>query len=161
MTAENKHVSSVKTYRTVELFVSRLNPHTVAAELFNCVHESKGEFKYLGHKLSYELNDDIDIDREIRNMFVRTNILLRKFYRCSISVKISLFKSYCINLLGCALCSRFSSGVSNRFKSCYHKCLKVFFGYNTYSSVTNLLFELGLASFPPSFTMVLCHLGVC
>ena len=34
-----------------------------------------------------------------------------------------------------------------KFKSCYHKCLKHFFGYLKFSSVTNMLLELGLPSF--------------
>jgi len=34
-------------------------------------------FKYLGHTISSTNADDADIQREITNMFVRTNILLR------------------------------------------------------------------------------------
>ena len=33
------------------------------------------KFKYLGHLISNDLSDDIDIKREIRKMFVRVNIL--------------------------------------------------------------------------------------
>ena len=39
------------------------------------------QFKYLGHIVSDSLTDDEDINREIKNMFVRTNILLRKYNR--------------------------------------------------------------------------------
>jgi len=38
-------------------------------------------------------------------------------------------------------------GAFNRFASCYYKCMKCFFGYPKYSTVTNMLFELGLPSF--------------
>jgi len=41
-------------------------------------------------------SDDADIQREIHNMFVRTNVLLRRFYKCSAGVKILLFKSFCL-----------------------------------------------------------------
>ena len=54
------------------------------------------QFKYLGHVISNSVNDDGDIQREIRNMFIRTNILVRRFSKCSRSVKTALFKSYCI-----------------------------------------------------------------
>jgi len=37
-----------------------------------------------------------DIERETRNMFIRTNILLRRFGKCSVDVKLSLFRSYCL-----------------------------------------------------------------
>ena len=53
-------------------------------------------FKYLGHIISNSVNDDEDIQREIRNMFVRTNILIRRVSKCSLSTKTILFKSYCI-----------------------------------------------------------------
>ena len=43
------------------------------------------QFRYLGHMLSNNLNDDDDdIRREIKNLFVRTN-------PCSVNVKLTLF----------------------------------------------------------------------
>ena len=45
-------------------------------------------FKYLGHHyIVSDLSDDTDILREIRNMFFRTNILIRRFSNCSVNVK--------------------------------------------------------------------------
>ena len=41
----------------------------------------------------------------------------------------------------------FNIGVFNRLASCYSKCIKCLFGYPKYSSVTNMLLELGLPSF--------------
>ena len=57
------------------------------------------EFKYLGHVLNNQMSDDDDIKRETRNMFIRTNILLRRFGKCSVDVKLSLFRSYCLCFL--------------------------------------------------------------
>ena len=34
------------------------------------------------------LTDDDDVKREMRNMFVRTNILLRRFVKCTRDVKV-------------------------------------------------------------------------
>ena len=56
------------------------------------------QFKYLGHLLTNCLSDDADINREIRNIFVRTNILIRRFSNCSLDVKAILFKTYCLFL---------------------------------------------------------------
>jgi len=36
------------------------------------------EFKYFGHMINDKLSDDDDIKREIRSLFVRSNILLRR-----------------------------------------------------------------------------------
>ena len=41
----NKHISAVKTYRSVDVFVTRLHPHTTAGELLNCVDEVKGDLQ--------------------------------------------------------------------------------------------------------------------
>ena len=54
--------------------------------------------KYLGHFLTCELNDDIDIRRQCRVLNVRGNILSRKFHMCSVPVKLKLFNSYCASL---------------------------------------------------------------
>ena len=41
----NKHVKSVETVRTVDLFVSRLHPQTARSELVDCVNSLKGDIK--------------------------------------------------------------------------------------------------------------------
>jgi len=40
------------------------------------------------------MNDDDDIRREIKNLFVRTNMLISRFHRCSVNVKLTLFKTF-------------------------------------------------------------------
>ena len=51
-------------------------------------------FKYPGHIITDCLRDDDDIQREMKNMFVRTNILKHKFANCSQVVKVVL--EYCV-----------------------------------------------------------------
>jgi hypothetical protein len=106
--------------------------------LAGCNHLLVEHFKYIGHVIDNCLSDDSDIMREVKNLFVRSNLLCRRFRRCSLQVKLVLFRSFGICFYGTALL---------KFKSCYHKCLKYFFGYLKYSSVTNMLFDLGLPSF--------------
>ena len=79
------------------------------------------QFKYLGHDISNSVNDDDDdIQREIRNMFIRTNILVRRFSKCkdSLSVKTVLFKSYCICMYDVALWKSYKKDIMDRFHSC-------------------------------------------
>lgn len=104
-------------------------------------------FKYLGHIIDNTLNDADDIQREIRNMFMRTNILLRRFNHCSLAVKIMLFKSYCICIYGSALWMNHTASAIARLKSCYHRCIKNFFCYKKNHSMTTILFDLKLPSF--------------
>jgi len=82
-------------------------------------------FKYLGHIITQNLSDDSDTQREIRNMYVRTNMLVRKFNKCSLSVKIILFKTYCMYVYDVALWSKYGVSCLNKFRSCYIKCMKL------------------------------------
>jgi len=98
------------------------------------------EFK--GHILSNTQLDDADIARERKNLFYRCNVLIRRFYDCSVAVKQRLFKSFCLCFYDVALWSNFTAFSYNKLKSAYVKCCKIFFGYNKYYSVTvmNLIY---------------------
>jgi len=65
------------------------------------------EFRHLGHVINNSLTDDDDINREIRNMVMRTNILMRRFGNCSVSVKWTWFKCYCLCMYDVGLCTVF------------------------------------------------------
>lgn len=144
---------SFNTKKTVCMVFNPINRRLVvcnsfpAFKLAGCSLLFVENFKYLGHILDNCLNDDCDIKREIKNLFLRANLLCRRFQRCSLQVKLALFRAFCICFYDTALWSNFSAAALLKFKSCYHKCLKYFFGYLKYSSVTNMLLELGLPSF--------------
>jgi len=87
------------------------------------------EFRYLGHIINDRLQDDCDIRREIRSLFARTILLINKFGNCSYAVKKLLFKSYCLCMYNLALWKYYSVTVFNKFKSCYNRCVKIFFGF--------------------------------
>ena len=102
------------------------------------------QFRYLGHIINNSLSDDSDICREIKCLFVRANLLCRRFYRCSLQVKLRLFRSFCICFYDTALWISYTAATLAKFTACYTKCLKSFFGYSKYSSVTSMLLDLGL-----------------
>ena len=62
-------------------------------------------FRYLGHVISNDQLDNDDIKREIRNMYIRANILNRRFSKCSLKVKLRLFQTYCLCFYDVALWS--------------------------------------------------------
>jgi hypothetical protein len=104
-------------------------------------------FKYLGHIINNSLNDNDDVKREVRNLFMRSNILTRRFSRCSTKVKLTLFKAYCMCLYDAGIWKHYSVTAFNKLRSCYYKCTKMFFGYDRRYSVTSMLSELNLPSF--------------
>jgi hypothetical protein len=105
------------------------------------------EFKYLGHIINNDFTDDRDIQREMCNMYYRTNLLVRRFSRCSTAVKVTLFKAYCICFYDIALWKLYSVTAFNKLMYGYHKCIKIFFGFKRRDSVTNILCHLRLPSF--------------
>ena len=42
------------------------------------------------------LSDDDDINRQRRTLFVQGNIILQKFNMCSLGVKLTFFRTYCL-----------------------------------------------------------------
>jgi hypothetical protein len=95
------------------------------------------QFRYLGHIINNEFKDDDDIKREIRNLFMRTNVLIRRFAMCSASVKLMLFKTYCLCLYDAALWNIYRASTLDKLNSAYNKCIKLFFQYNRRHSVTS------------------------
>jgi len=90
-------------------------------DINGCKLNFVSQFRYLGHMLSNNLNDDDDIRREIKNLFVRTNTLISRFHRCSVNVKLTLFKSFCLCVYDTALWKYFSATAYSKFKSAYNR----------------------------------------
>lgn len=103
-------------------------------------------FKYLGHIINSKFSDDDDIQREIRSLYMRVNIIARKFKYCSSTVKVILFRCYCICFYDVSIWARYSCGIMDKFRSSYIKCMKFFFGYSRRDSVTSMLISIGLPS---------------
>jgi len=81
-------------------------------------------------------------------MYVRANILLRKFGKCSFNVgKLKLFRTYCLCFYDIALWNSYSLSSLNKLRSCYNRCIKIFHGYKRRDSLTSVLLDSGLPSF--------------
>jgi len=110
----------------------------------DCQLNFVSQFRYRGHILSDNMTDDDDIRREIKNLFVRTNILISRFHRCSVNVKLILFKTFCLCMYDTALWKHFSANTYNKLKSAYNKCIKKMFGYTRRDSMTSILLKYSL-----------------
>ena len=88
--------------------------------------------KYLGHFVTCELSDDIDIRRQCRVLNVRGNILSRKFHMCSVPVKLKLFNSYCASLYTPHLWCNYKKMCVTKLHITYHNILKRNIGLSKY-----------------------------
>ena len=104
-------------------------------------------FKYLGHIITNEFTDDADIDREIRNLYIRGNTIARKFGFLDNDIKCSLFKTYCYPLYTSSLWASYNQGTINRMKVCYNDVMRTLFNVPRYSSATTLAVQNGIRSF--------------
>ena len=77
-----------------------------------------------------------------------TNMLIRRFGKCSMDVKRVLFRSYCLCLYDTGLWKFYKTTVINKLKSAYNRCMKMFFGYSRYQ----MLLDLALPSFETLIT---------
>ena len=88
-------------HRKLSVWYFSVNGVSVAFSLFKIGGDDiqfVTEFGHLGHVINSSLTDDEDINREVRNMFVRKNVLLRRFGNCSVSTMWTLFKSCCMSM---------------------------------------------------------------
>jgi len=97
------------------------------------------QFKYLGHMINNDFIDNGDIKQETLNLFIRRNVLIRRYCKCSVTVKLLLFKAFCMCVYDASIWLHYSITVYNKFKSCYNRCVKMLFGYNRSYSVTLML----------------------
>ena len=51
--------------------------------------------KYLGFMFIHDSKDDVDMQRQVRTFYARSNTILRQFAKCDESVKLVIFSSFC------------------------------------------------------------------
>ena len=61
------------------------------------------QFKYLVHIIEHYFNDDADISRQLKSLFARTNLLIRRFAWCTSNVKAKLFRLFVLRFYDIAL----------------------------------------------------------
>ena len=104
-------------------------------------------YRYLGCIISDVLTDDLDIKRTIRGIYTRSNILIRKFYFCSFTVKQRLFQSYCTNFYCTQLWYKYSAASLNKVRVAFNNSCRHFLGYPKYCSASGMFLENNIDSF--------------
>ena len=105
------------------------------------------QFKYLGHIISNDLTDDADIEREIRNMYIRGNTIVRRFKFLGPEIKCSLFKSYCYCMYTSSLWSNYRQSTLNKLKVCYNDIMRKLMGVPRWHSARTLFVRNNTRSF--------------
>lgn len=112
----------------------------------NCV-EYKHKHKYLGVIVSSDRSCDFDIKRQTRNLFVTSNMLLRKFSLCDPNIKIKLFKTFCINFYCSHLWSLYKKETMYKLKVSFNNAFRKLLCYERRCSASNMFLECDVNSF--------------
>ncbi|XP_049869354.1 uncharacterized protein LOC126369104 [Pectinophora gossypiella] len=105
------------------------------------------KFKYLGHWVTEDLIDKLDIERERRSLAVRSNMLARRFARCTTPVKVTLFKAYCQSFYTCGLWVNFTQRAYSDLRVQYNNALRVLLGRPWRCSASGMFAEARIDDF--------------
>ena len=85
------------------------------------------QYKYLGHYITSDLKDHMDIGRQIKKLYAQGNTIVRKFHMCTEDVKIMLFKTYCTSLYTPHLWWNYNAGVIRKLHVAYNNVFRSLF----------------------------------
>ena len=83
--------------------------------------------KYLGHVISADMKDDLDIMRHCRQLYAQGNALARRFHMCSGTVKVTIFRSYCSSLYTSQLLWKYKVNSIRKLYVAYNNAFRMLF----------------------------------
>ena len=83
--------------------------------------------KYLGHVISADMKDDLDIMRQCRQLYAQGNALARRFHMCSDNVKVTIFRSYCSSLYTSQLWWKYKVNSIRKLYVAYNNAFRMLF----------------------------------
>ena len=84
------------------------------------------------------MSDDADVFRQVKCLYIRGNIISRKFANCSINVKLVVFKTYCSCLYTAQLWGTCLYRTMNRLKIAYNDSLRMVLRIPRYCSASEM-----------------------
>ncbi|KAK0141236.1 hypothetical protein N1851_021750 [Merluccius polli] len=102
--------------------------------------------KYLGHIITDKMEDDADMYRQRRMLYVEANMLVRKFHYCSDDVKVNLFRSYCTPMYAAPLWVSYKKETLRKLQVAYNDCLRILLKKPRSSSASKLFCDSGLST---------------
>lgn len=87
------------------------------------------------------------MERERRALAVRSNMLARRFVRCSEQVKVTLFKAYCQTFYTCSLWFRYTQRTLNALRVQYNNGFRMLLGLPRFCSASGMFAEARVVGF--------------
>ena len=107
--------------------------------------------RILGMEIDSSTSDNRDISRQIRGLYFRGNMLLRKFSACSYEVKRQLFVSYCTGMYCAQLWSQYNADQLQKLRVAYNNTFRRLFKLPSRCSASNMFLQNNI----PTFDMIM------
>lgn len=96
-------------------------------------------FRYLGHIVNDNLNDNEDIMRQTSSIYARGNMIINTFNFCTEEVKCMLFKTYIANFYMNCLWSDYNKATYHKLKMAYNNIFRTLFKLDRLCSISGEL----------------------
>ena len=103
--------------------------------------------KYLGFMFNTNAQDDEDMLRQMRTLYIRSIKLLRTFHYCSTDVKLELFKSYCTSFYCCYLWTAYKKSTFDRLRVAFNNAYRRVLGQPWRCSASAMYANFGINNF--------------
>ena len=106
--------------------------------------------KYIGHVISADMKDDLDITRQCRQLYAQGNALARRFHMCSDNVKVTIIRSYCSSLYTSQLWWKYKVNSVRKLYVAYNNAFRMIFMLPRDCSASGMfdVHNVGLVSCP-------------
>ena len=94
--------------------------------------------KYLGHILCSDLRDDEDMMRQRRHLYAQGNVISRSFRMCSITVKNTLFRTFCTPMYTCHMWWNYTAQSFRKLKVAHNNAFRMMHNLPTYCSASEM-----------------------
>ena len=122
----------------VMIFQKRKNYHNInEMTLNNTKFEVVSSYKYLGHHITYNLDDEVDIKFKLNNFYSSFYSMLRNFKGLNLDALMYLFNSLCVQQYGVPLWNTsnlYSKPYFRAFEVAYSNSLKTMLGCSKFVS---------------------------
>ena len=139
-------VGSLLVWKSLNRITSAVNPvllETLIASRVSKIKQTNSQT----YNHSMNVQDDDDMLRQMRTLYIRSNKILRTFYHCSIDVKLELFRSFCISFYCCYLWTAYKKSTFNKLRVAFNNAYRRVLGLPWRSSASAMYANFGIQNF--------------
>ncbi|XP_013197336.2 uncharacterized protein LOC106140307 [Amyelois transitella] len=96
------------------------------------------QFKYLGHIVTEDLSDNLDMERERRALAVRCGVVALRFAKCNAEVKVTLFRAFCQTFYTCSLWVNYTARAAGALRVQYNNAFRALMGLPRFCSASGM-----------------------